>query len=51
MIIGDAHDQPALALHQILHARLAPLIPDIVITRLVRNCAQERVIQYYQALR
>jgi hypothetical protein len=33
MIIGDAHDQSALALHQVLHPRLAPLIPDIAITR------------------
>ena len=29
----DAHDQPALALHQVLHARFAPLISDIAITR------------------
>jgi hypothetical protein len=33
MIIGDAHDQTALALHQVLHTRRAPLIPEIVITR------------------
>jgi hypothetical protein len=33
MIIGDAHDQPALALHQVLHNTCAPLIGDDVITR------------------
>jgi hypothetical protein len=31
MIIGDAHDQPALALHQILHTRSTHL--SDVITR------------------
>ena len=44
MIIGDAHDQTALALHQVLHRRVAPIILD-VITR------ARRVIQYSRDIR
>ena len=49
MIIGDAHDQPALALHQVLHHWCAPLISD-VITRAGRRERRSyellRVIQW-----
>src|SRR5262245_51228660 len=37
MIIGDAHDQSTLALHQVLHRRYAPLRLSNIIARFDRT--------------